>query len=388
MKKTILSIFGTRPEAIKMASVIIELEKHQDKIRSLVCVTAQHRQMLDQVLDLFKIKPDFDLNLMQENQKLSQLTADVLISLEGLFCEIKPDWVLVQGDTTTTMAASLVAFYHRIKIGHIEAGLRTNNKYAPFPEEINRRMTSVIADLNFAPTERAKQNLLREGVDEKRIFVTGNTVIDALLMIVKRQSQPGIREKWNHYFCDAFGISFDNGKRQILVTGHRRESFGKGLENICNALREIAYSYEDVEIIYPVHLNPNVQEPVRRILDSRERIHLIPPLDYEPFVYLMSKSYMILTDSGGIQEEAASLGKPVLVMRETTERPEAVEAGTGRIVGTDMNKIISETRLLLNDKETYSAMSVVRNPYGDGNAGSRILNLLSQNSKRKALGKR
>ena len=373
---TVLSIFGTRPEAIKMAPVIKELEKHQDKIRSLVCATAQHRQMLDQVLDLFEIKPDVDLNLMEDNQTLSQITARALTALDDVFKEIKPDWVLVQGDTTTTMVASLVAFYHRIKIGHIEAGLRTDNKYAPFPEEINRRMTSVIADLHFAPTEKAKQNLLKEGVDEKRIFVTGNSVIDALLMVVKRQSQLQIQEKWSRYFGDKFGISFDNGKKQILVTGHRRESFGKGFENICNALREIAYSHEDVEIIYPVHLNPNVQEPVRRILNNTEKVHLIPPLDYEPFIYLMSKSHLILTDSGGIQEEAPSLGKPVLVMRETTERPEALKAGTARLVGTDQNKIMSETNLLLSNKETYLAMSMAHNPYGDGKAAARITDAL------------
>jgi UDP-N-acetylglucosamine 2-epimerase (non-hydrolysing) len=379
---TVLSVFGTRPEAIKMAPVIKELEKHQDKIRSLVCVTAQHRQMLDQVLDLFEIKPDIDLNLMEDNQTLSQLTARALTTLDDVLEEIKPDWVLVQGDTTTTMVASLAAFYHGVRVGHIEAGLRTYNKKAPFPEEINRRMTSVIADLHFAPTEKARLNLLKEGVDEKRIFVTGNTVIDALLMIVEKQSKPGVQEKWNRYFRERFGISFSNGRRQILVTGHRRESFGEGFENICNALREIAYSYEDVEIIYPVHLNPNVQEPVRRILNNTERVHLIPPLDYEPFVYLMSKSYLILTDSGGIQEEAPSLGIPVLVMREISERPEAVEAGTVRVVGADKKKIISWAELLLNDNETYSAMSVVSNPYGDGNAGPRILNVLSQNSKR------
>ena len=373
---TVLSVFGTRPEAIKMAPVIKELEKHQDKIRSLVCVTAQHRQMLDQVLDLFKIKPDMDLDLMEDNQTLSQITARALTALDDVLKEIKPDWVLVQGDTTTTMVASLVAFYHGVRIGHIEGGLRTYNKKAPFPEEINRRLASVIADLHFAPTEKAKQNLLREGVDEKRIFVTGNTVIDALLMIVKRQSQPEVQGKWNRYFNDEFGISFKYGRRQILVTGHRRESFGKGFENICNALREIAYSNENVEIIYPVHLNPNVQEPVRRILNNTKRIHLIPPLDYEPFVYLMSKSYLILTDSGGIQEEAPSLGKPVLVMRETTERPEAVEAGTGRIVGTDMNRIVSETRWLLTNKETYLAMSMAHNPYGDGKAAARITEAL------------
>jgi UDP-N-acetylglucosamine 2-epimerase (non-hydrolysing) len=376
MKKKILSIFGTRPEAIKMAPVIKELEKHGDKIRCLVCVTAQHRQMLDQVIDLFGIKPDVDLNLMEDNQTLSQITARTLIALDDVFKEIKPDWVLVQGDTTTTMVASLVAFYHGVRIGHIESGLRTYNKKAPFPEEINRRMTSVVADLHFAPTEKAKQNLLKEGVDEKRIFVTGNTVIDALLMIVERQSKPEVQEKWNRYFGDKFGISFDNGRRQILVTGHRRESFGKGLENICNALREIAHSYKDVEIIYPVHLNPNVQEPVRRILNDTKRVHLIPPLDYEPFVYLMSKSYLILTDSGGIQEEAPSLGKPVLVMRETTERPEAVKAGTARLVGTDQNKIISETNLLLSNKETYLAMSVSENPYGHGKASHNIIKIL------------
>jgi UDP-N-acetylglucosamine 2-epimerase (non-hydrolysing) len=372
MAKRILSIFGTRPEAIKMAPVIKALESHPKEFESLVCVTAQHREMLDQVLNLFRIKPDFDLNLMQENQKLSKLTSDILISLDQLLDKVKPDWVLVQGDTTTTMAASLAAFYHRTHIAHIEAGLRTYNKYAPFPEEINRHMTSVIADLNFAPTEEAKQNLLKEGVGEEKIFVTGNTVIDALLMIVERQSQPGVQEKWNRYFSDKFGISFDNGRRQILVTGHRRESFGEGFENICNALREIVLSYEDVEIIYPVHLNPNVQEPVRRILNNTKRIHLIQPLDYEPFVYLMSKSYLILTDSGGIQEEAPSLGKPVLVMRETTERPEAVKAGTARLVGTDQNKIRSETNLLLSNKETYLAMSMAWNPYGDGKAAARI----------------
>jgi UDP-N-acetylglucosamine 2-epimerase (non-hydrolysing) len=372
----VLSVFGTRPEAVKMAPVIKELEKHQDKIRSLICVTAQHRQMLDQVLDLFEIKPDVDLGLMEDNQTLSQITARALTSLDNVLKEIKPDWVLVQGDTTTSMVASLAAFYHGVRIGHIEAGLRTYNKRAPFPEEINRRLTSVIADLHFAPTEKAKENLLKEGVDEERIFVTGNTIIDALLMIVKRQSQPDVQEKWKRHFTDKFGISFDNGRRRILVTGHRRESFGEGFENICNALREIAHSYEDVEIIYPVHLNPNVQEPVRRILNNTRRIYLIPPLDYEPFVYLMSKSYLIMTDSGGIQEEAPSLAKPVLVMRETTERPEAVERGIARLVGTDQNRIISETKLLLSNNETYLAMSMGHNPYGDGEAAARIIKAL------------
>jgi UDP-N-acetylglucosamine 2-epimerase (non-hydrolysing) len=372
MKKKILSIFGTRPEAIKMAPVIKVLESRPEEFESLVCVTAQHREMLDQVLDLFKIKPDFDLDLMEDNQTLSQITARALSALDDVFKRIKPDWVLVQGDTTTTMVASLAAFYHGIPIGHIEAGLRTHNKYAPFPEEINRRITSVVADRHFAPTERAKQNLLREGIEEKRIYVTGNTVIDALLMVVAKQSSAEAQETWDHYFAKNFDISFNNGRKHILVTGHRRESFGKGFENICNALREIAHSYGDVEIIYPVHLNPNVQEPVRRILNNTERVHLIPPLDYEPFVYLMSKSCIILTDSGGIQEEAPSLGKPVLVMRETTERPEGVEAGTARLVGTDKNKIVSETLLLLRSKETYSTMSQAHNPYGDGKAAARI----------------
>jgi len=376
MKQIILSIFGTRPEAIKMAPVIKALASYPEQFESLVCVTAQHREMLDQVLDAFEIKADFDLNLMQENQKLPKLTADLLLSLDQLLGKVKPDWVLVQGDTTTTMAASLAAFYQGIHIGHIEAGLRTYNKNAPFPEEINRRMTSVIADLHFAPTEQARQNLLKEGVDSKGIFVTGNTVIDALLMIVEKQSKPEAQKKWSRYFADKFGISFDSGKRQILVTGHRRESFGKGFENICNALREIVHSHESVEIIYPLHLNPNVQKPVKRILNDTERIHIIPPLDYEPFVYLMSKSYLILTDSGGIQEEAPSLGKPVLVMRETTERPEAVEAGTARLVGTDQKKIIFGTEQLLSNRDACLAMCKAVNPYGDGKAAGRIVETL------------
>jgi UDP-N-acetylglucosamine 2-epimerase (non-hydrolysing) len=378
MRRRILSIFGTRPEAIKMAPVVKALESYPEAFESLVCVTAQHRQMLDQVLDLFSINPDIDLDLMKEDQTLHQLTADVLISVGGLLRNVKPDWVLIQGDTTTTMAASLASFYHGIHVGHVEAGLRTNDKHAPFPEEINRRVASVIADLHFAPTEKAKQSLLKEGIEEKRIFVTGNTVIDALMMIVGKQSRPEIQEKWDRYFFEKFGISLNNGNRQILVTGHRRESFGEGFENICYSLKDIVSFVEGVEIIYPVHLNPNVQRPVKRILSNVKNIHLIPPLEYEPFVYLMSKSYLILTDSGGIQEEAPSLGKPVLVMRDTTERPEAVEAGTTRLVGTGRHKIIQETQLLLTDKETYMAMSKTQNPFGDGKAAERIVNLLSQ----------
>lgn len=361
-----------------MAPVIRGLKSQPEQFESVVCVTAQHRQMLDQVLALFNIEPEIDLNLMEQNQALSQLTARTLTALDGVFKRIKPEWIMVQGDTTTTMAASLGAYYHGVHLGHIEGGLRTNDKYSPYPEEINRRLTSVIADLHFAPTERAKQNLLQEGIEEKRVFVTGNTVIDALLMIIKKHAQPETQEKWNGYFQERFGISFNNGKRQILVTGHRRESFGKGFENICHALKDIARYMNSVEIIYPVHLNPNVQEPVKKILSNIGNIHLIPPLDYEPFVYVMSKSYLILTDSGGIQEEAPSLGKPVLVMRNTTERPEAVESGTTRLVGTDRQQIFDETQHLLADRDTYMAMSKAKNPFGDGNAAARIIDVLSQ----------
>lgn len=363
-----------------MAPVIKALESYPSEFESVVCVTAQHRQMLDQVLDLFRIKPEIDLNLMEDNQTLSRFTARTLTALDEVFKKIKPDWVLVQGDTTTTMAASLAAFYHGVPIGHIEAGLRTNDKDSPYPEEINRRLTSVIADLHFAPTEKAKQNLLQEGIKEKRVLVTGNTVIDALLMVVERNSRPEAQLKWNLFFSEKFDISFSNGRKQILVTGHRRESFGEGFENICCALKEIAGLIEGVEIIYPVHLNPNVRGPVKRILHNINNIHLIPPLDYEAFVYLMSKSHLILTDSGGIQEEAPSLGKPVLVMRETTERPEAVEAGVARLVGTDKSRIVSETHLLFQNKKVYSEMSRAQNPYGDGKAAERILSSLAQNA--------
>ncbi|MCR4307703.1 MAG: UDP-N-acetylglucosamine 2-epimerase (non-hydrolyzing) [Candidatus Berkelbacteria bacterium] len=369
---TILSIFGTRPEAIKMAPVIKELGKYSHRLRSLVCVTAQHRQMLDQVLDLFNITPDFDLDLMQENQSLSQLTARVLTSLDPVLREVKPDWILVQGDTTTTVAASLAAFYHGIHVGHIEAGLRTYDKYQPYPEEINRRLTTQIADIHFAPTERAKGNLLKEGVSGEKIIITGNTGIDALLSVVQmlKNNKPLLSE-----LSERFSF-LDEKKRMILVTGHRRENFGDGFENICRAVRDIATNYHDVEILYPVHYNPNVQEPVNRILRDSPNIHLIEPLDYLPFVYLMNRAYMIITDSGGIQEEAPSLGKPVLVMRDVTERPEAVEAGTVKLVGTDIPKIIGETERLLSDRTAYEKMSVAHNPYGDGKAAVRIISIL------------
>ena len=373
-----MSIFGTRPEAIKLAPVVKTLENHRDQFHSLVCVTAQHREMLDQVLRIFDIRPDHDLNIMKPKQDLFGITSEVLLKLRDLLREIKPDLILVQGDTTTTFAASLAAFYQKIRIGHVEAGLRTNDKHRPFPEEINRHLTSVMADFHFAPTEKAKLNLLKEGIPNDCIYVTGNTVIDALFWILGRQSNPETQKRMGDYFSEKFGISMDD-RRLILVTAHRRESFGKGFEDICQALKEIALRNPDVRIIYPVHLNPNVQEPVHRIIGKMDQIDLIEPLDYEPFVYLMNKSFLILTDSGGIQEEAPSLGKPVLVMREVTERPEAVEAGTAKLVGTQVESIISETQKLLDHPEDYRRMANIKNPYGDGKSAERIVQILSQN---------
>ncbi len=374
--RKILTVFGTRPEAIKMAPVIKELEKHRAVFQSLVCVTAQHRQMLDQVLDLFQIKPDYDLNIMKQGQDLFDVTSNVLKGLRSILEKESPDIVLVHGDTTTTMAASLAAYYCKKKIGHVEAGLRTHNKFAPFPEEINRKITGALADIHFAPTEAAKQNLTREGVAEDTITVTGNTVVDALLTVSEI-----IRDdkELNQRFSNDYSF-LDRAKKLILVTGHRRENFGNGFENICSALAEITRIHSDVEIIYPVHLNPNVQEPVKRILGNgkAKNIHLIEPIDYLPFVYLMNRSYFIITDSGGVQEEAPSLGKPVLVMRELTERPEAVIAGTVKLVGTDRQKIVSEASLLLNNAQAYSAMSRAHNPYGDGRASTRIVNFLKR----------
>ncbi len=367
--KKILFIFGTRPEAIKMAPLIKEFQKHTDILDTKVCVTAQHRQMLDQVLDVFDIKPDFDLDLMEEDQSLLQLTARVFSGLEKIFSEVKPDWVLVQGDTSTVMAASVAAFYSGIKVGHVEAGLRSGNRYAPFPEEINRRIASVTADLHFAPTETARRALLAEGIDDKTIHVTGNTVIDALLWVREkvRQKQPDIADRLKKKLGD---------KSMILVTGHRRESFGEGFEKICLALRDIAELHKDTFIIYPVHLNPNVQEPVNRILNGHENILLIEPLSYTDFVWLMDRSYLILTDSGGVQEEAPSLGKPILVMRDVTERTEGIEAGTAKLVGTDRQKILFETCRLLTDRSEYDRMAQASNPYGDGKASERIRKVL------------
>lgn len=382
--KKILSVFGTRPEAIKMAPVIKELERHTGKFISRVCVTAQHREMLDQVLDLFEIQPDHDLNIMKPGQDLFDVTCNVMQGLKKVFQGEKPDVVLVHGDTTTSMAASLAAFYCQIPVGHVEAGLRTFNKLAPFPEEINRQITGRITDFHFAPTETARKNLLLESVADGSIHITGNTVIDALLMVVEKVRQPEVRTKIEADLTDRFpalGVvlsqnSERNNHRLILVTGHRRENFGDGFESICRALKRIAIECPNVEIVYPVHLNPNVQDPVNRILAGVPSVHLIEPLDYLPFVYLLDRAYLIITDSGGVQEEAPSLGKPVLVMREVTERPEAVQAGTVRLVGTDECQIVNEAMRLLIDSEAYALMSQAHNPYGDGLAAQRIAEIL------------
>lgn len=372
----VLTVFGTRPEAIKMAPVVKELEKHPDAFRSIVCVTAQHRQMLDQVLDLFEIRPDHDLNIMKPGQDLFDITCNVMQGLKPVLEKERPDVVLVHGDTTTTMAASIASFYCRTRIGHVEAGLRTHNKFAPFPEEINRRVAGAVADLHFAPTAASRQNLLNEAIGADSIFITGNTVVDALLAVSSRiENDAALAERFNRDFS-----FLDQNKRLILVTGHRRENFGEGFEHICQALAEIAVAYPDVEILYPVHLNPHVQEPVKRILGNHNltNVHLIEPVDYLPFVYLMNRAYLIITDSGGVQEEAPSLGKPVLVMRDTTERPEAVTAGTVKLVGTDKARIIAETQLLLNDAAAYRTMGMAHNPYGDGRAAERIIGVLKQ----------
>jgi len=360
----VLSVVGTRPEAIKMAPVIQELEKYPDEIQSVVCATAQHREMLDQVLKLFDIRPDYDLDLMQPGQTLSGLTARLLNGLDGVIAQERPDWLLAQGDTTTVMVGALVAYYHRVRVGHVEAGLRTGDKFQPFPEEINRRIADVISDLHFAPTEANRQNLLREGASDSSILVTGNTVIDALQKIVT-QGRRCVRKEWEQRL---------NRRRLLLVTAHRRENFGPPLEEICRALAQIAREYaSDVHILYPVHLNPNVWEPVHAALGGVPNIILTPPLDYETFVGLMDRAYLVLTDSGGLQEEAPGLGKPVLVLREVTERPEAVAAGTVRVVGTSCRRIVEETAILLDDSEVYERMARAVNPYGDGRASQRIV---------------
>lgn len=369
--RKILIIFGTRPEAIKMAPVIAVL-KSDKNLDTRLCVTAQHRQMLDQVLDIFGLRPDFDLNLMKPGQDLTDITSNVLLGLRDVFREWKPDLVLVHGDTTTTLAASLAAYYAKVSVGHVEAGLRTYDKHSPWPEEINRTLTGHLADLHFAPTEKARANLLREGVAAESIHVTGNTVIDALLEVAQRvRTDTTLRSEFEARFS-----FLDSTKRLILVTGHRRENFGDGFEEICHGLASIA-ARGDVQILYPVHLNPNVQEPVKRILGSQPDIFLIEPQDYLPFVYLMDRATLLITDSGGVQEEGPSLGKPVLVMRNTTERPEAVEAGTVKLVGTDRQAIFAEASRLLDDPAAYEAMSRAHNPYGDGQAARRIREILA-----------
>lgn len=370
--KRILLVFGTRPEAIKMAPLVKVLQADAT-FEVKVCVTAQHRQMLDQVLALFDITPDFDLDIMRPKQDLTDVSCAVLQGLRTVLTQWRPDCVLVHGDTSTTLAASLAAFYQQIPVGHVEAGLRTGNCYSPWPEELNRKVTSVIAHWHFAPTEQAKNNLLAENISESAILVTGNTVIDALLQTRALCEQTKQRDFLEARF-KSLGLDFN--RRIVLVTGHRRESFGEGFEQICEALKEISESCPEVDIVYPVHLNPNVREPVQRILSSCKNIRLIEPLDYLPFVYLMSKATLIITDSGGIQEEAPSLGKPVLVMRETTERPEAVEAGTVRLVGANRENIVRETLLLLHDQQAYERMSYAHNPYGDGLACQRIVQFL------------
>lgn len=369
-----LCIFGTRPEAIKMAPLVLALAA-DDRFEAKVCVTGQHREMLDQVLGLFSITPEFDLNIMKPGQDLTDVTTAILQGLKTVLSEFKPDIVLVHGDTATTLAASLAAYYQQIPVAHVEAGLRTGNIYSPWPEEGNRKLTGAIATLNFAPTDTSRDNLLREGINPASIIVTGNTVIDALLDVVKRLDQDSeLLAK-----ASAPAEFLDPNRKLILVTGHRRESFGDGFERICHALIEVAQQHPEVDIVYPVHLNPNVREPVNRLLKGIGNIHLIAPLDYLPFVHMMSRSHIILTDSGGIQEEAPSLGKPVLVMRDTTERPEAVSAGTVKLVGTSTVDIVRELNKLLQDPEAYQTMSYSHNPYGDGNACKRILDALLNN---------
>lgn len=376
--KKILIVFGTRPEAIKMVPIILNLldrVREGEKIDVRVCVTAQHREMLDQVLRLFEITPDYDLNIMRPQQDLTDITTRVLTGVREVLQDFRPDIMLVHGDTTTTFAAALAAYYERIPVGHVEAGLRTGNIYSPWPEEMNRRLAGALSSVHFAPTEKARQNLLREGVSDNSIYVVGNTVIDTLLQVLRLiESAPEMRKNLEEKFS-----FIDPSKRLILVTGHRRENFGEGFENVCMAIKTLS-ERGDVQVVYPVHLNPNVREPVNRILGQSPAVHLIEPLDYLPFTYLMSRSYLILTDSGGVQEEAPSLGKPVLVMRDTTERPEAVEAGTVKLVGTVKEKIIFKATRLLDDDAEYARMSRAHNPYGDGATATRITEVIISSS--------
>jgi UDP-N-acetylglucosamine 2-epimerase (non-hydrolysing) len=367
-----LCVFGTRPEAIKMAPLALSLAA-DDRFDAKVCVTGQHREMLDQVLELFELEPDHDLNIMKPGQDLTDVTTAILQGMKSVLAEEKPDIVLVHGDTSTTLSATLAAYYQQVPVGHVEAGLRTGNLYSPWPEEANRKLTGALAELHFAPTDRSRQNLLDEGVAPAKVFVTGNTVIDALLDVVQKLDS---KQAFQQRFTEQFDF-LDNERKLILVTGHRRESFGGGFERICQALHDVAARHPETQIVYPVHLNPNVREPVNRLLSDIDNVHLIEPLDYLPFVYLMNRAHLILTDSGGVQEEAPSLGKPVLVMRDTTERPEAVDAGTVKLVGTDVERIVTEMHTLLSDKVAYEKMSYAHNPYGDGKACQRILDALA-----------
>lgn len=367
----VLSVFGTRPEAIKMAPLAIKLND-DPQINAKICVTGQHREMLDQVLELFNLTPDYDLNVMHLSKDLTDITCNILSGLREVLLEFEPDIILVHGDTSTTFAATLAGYYKKIPVGHIEAGLRTGNIYSPWPEEGNRKLTGSLAELHFSPTKNSELNLLREGVNPSNIYITGNTVIDALFEILKKiEDDRQLKESLDSQFS-----FLDFNKKVLLVTGHRRESFGQGFENICQALSKISQDFPDLQIVYPVHLNPNVRKPVKKYLNYLENVFLIEPLDYLPFVYLMNKSFLILTDSGGIQEEAPSLGIPVLVMRDTTERPEAVEAGTVKLVGTDVEVIVSEVTRLINEDDKYQQMSYAHNPYGDGKASLKILNIL------------
>ena len=372
--KKILIVFGTRPEAIKMAPLVKEFQKYPALFETKVCVSAQHRQMLDQVLRLFEIVPDFDLDIMKPNQDLYDITANVLLGLKNVLDAFQPDVLFVHGDTTTTFTASLAAYYQKIEVAHVEAGLRTNNLYSPWPEEANRQLTTVLAKYHFAPTQASQENLLKENIDPKNIVVTGNTVIDALLLTVdKIKSTPKLKQK----LMEQIGLPFEvENSRFVLVTGHRRENFGQGFINICEALKALALQNPSINIVYPVHLNPNVLEPVTQILSGISNIYLIAPQEYEAFVFLMSHAHIILTDSGGVQEEAPSLGKPVLVMRETTERPEALQAGTVKLVGTDSAKIVREMQSLLDSDLAYNAMSKAHNPYGNGGSCEKIVKFM------------
>lgn len=380
-KKKILIVFGTRPEAIKMAPLVKEFKKHPDLCELKICVTGQHRELLDQVLHIFEITPDFDLNIMKQGQDLYDITIGVLLGMKQVLTQWRPDVVLVHGDTTTSTAAALAAFYQQIPVGHVEAGLRTYNIYSPYPEEMNRQITSRISSYNFSPTSLSRENLLRENVNPNTITVTGNTVIDALLMVVNKinnnqQLQQQLADDLAVYGYDINRLS--KGKKLVLITGHRRENFGDGFIRLCSAIKTLCEKYPDVDFVYPMHLNPNVRKPIQQVFNKTDlqNMFFIEPLEYLPFVFLMERSYIVLTDSGGIQEEAPGLGKPVLVMRDTTERPEAVDAGTVKLVGTDFDKIVSETSQLIEETDYYSKMSQAVNPYGDGLASERIINFL------------